>query len=85
MATIILEHIKGIELPSEWVEKFKLPADRIFTIRIDPEGLQPALTGEEREKALSLIKSLGGGNEDSEAWIKEIKSARTTSELKTLS
>ncbi|MBF0566419.1 MAG: hypothetical protein HQK89_14405 [Nitrospirae bacterium] len=85
MATIILEHVKGTELPSEWVEKFKLPTDRIFTIRIEPEGLPLALTGEEREKALSLIKSLGGGNEDSEAWIKEIESARTTSELKTLS
>ncbi|QWR77157.1 hypothetical protein [Candidatus Magnetomonas plexicatena] len=82
MVTIVLEHIKGTDLPAEWIEKYRLPTERSFTVKIEPDtldGLPPAPVGDERMRILESIRALGGGNEDSEEWIRIIKTARTIS------
>lgn len=83
MLPIVLEHIKGSDLPAEWIEKFKLPVERSFTVKIEPDtidGLPPAPTLEERKKYLNILENLkADGVEDSEEWIRIIKAGKTKS------
>jgi len=79
MPAIIANHIKGRDIPSAWLKGGQLDPDAIFRIIIEPEKAH--LSQAQRNRLLDKLEQLGGG-EDSDNWIKEIKSARTRSELK---
>ncbi|MDM8514886.1 hypothetical protein QUF76_01710 [Desulfobacterales bacterium HSG16] len=78
MTTIIADHIKGSEIPSSWVRAIEIDPGETFRVILEPEK---GLTKKERHQLLDMLERFDG-YEDSEAWIREIKSARTRSELK---
>lgn len=81
MSITVLEHIKVKDIPVAWRKKLKPGSDQTFTITLKPEAIKPPLSRKERNRLLGLLEKFKG-NEDSEEWIKNIKSSRTRSELK---
>lgn len=78
MPSLILDHIKGKELPPAWLEKEGFNPEDTFKVTI--ESVHRA-SGRDRASLFEALQHFSG-NEDSEAWIKTIKSTRTRSELK---
>ncbi len=75
---ITVEHIKGKEIPPSWIREGKVNPEESFRVILEPE---PVVSSEKRNRLLDLLES-STGEEDSEKWIKKIKSAKTRSELK---
>ena len=78
MTPITVEHIKGKEITPAWIREGKVNPEESFRVILEPE---PVASPKERNRLLDLLESFTG-EEDSEEWIKKIKSAKTRSELK---
>lgn len=83
MATTILENIKGTEFPSQWAERISDNLDQTFTVIIKPRRRFSKTLLQERNRIMDLLEGDETEGESSEEWIERIKSARTTSPLKT--
>jgi hypothetical protein len=41
MSTLVIEHLKASDLPSEWVRRLQVRPEQIVTVRIDTEAPAP--------------------------------------------
>ncbi len=88
MPSIIIKHIRGDEIPVQWIKEFRQNPHQTFTVILRPEGEEDLkIAGEEtsRKRRNRIFKMMEGtsGRESSAEWIERIKSARTISPLKT--
>jgi hypothetical protein len=81
MSAITINHIKGRDLPHSWLKTTPIDPEATFKITLEAEN-EIYLTKAQRNHWIDVLEQFSG-NENSEKWIHEIKSARTCSELKT--
>lgn len=85
----VLTRVKATELPNNWLKRFSPDLTRTFRVVIEEE-YQPKSGNEisgssspfaKRQQFLKDMAALGG-NEDSDAWVKEIKASRVNTKAR---
>lgn len=77
MSTLVIEHLKASELPSQWVEQLKATPEQTVTVRIDtePTGTETTETFATDDPAFGIWRDRDE-TADVESYLRKLRAPR---------